>query len=125
MLRPTLFPPLHPNTVEVRYGKIPLAAAGRASPGQGQNTVMAVPVFPGTSWLSFSSHRNTGFSMRALAWYRHALKADWVTPADVKKVFRRANVLKDLEPRIGKSNRVYEVLNHKHSLTLKNDLAPA
>jgi len=63
--------------------------------------------------------------MRALAWYRHALKADWVTPADVKKVFRRANVLKDLEPRIGKSNRVYEVLNHKHSLTLKNDLAPA
>ena len=25
---------------------------------------------------------------------------------------------KDLEPMIGKSNRVYEVLNHKHSLTI-------
>ena len=27
--------------------------------------------------------------------------------------------IKDLEPMIGKSNRVYEVLNHKRSLTLK------
>lgn len=27
--------------------------------------------------------------------------------------------VKDLEPMIGKSNRVYEVLNHKRSLTLK------
>lgn len=26
---------------------------------------------------------------------------------------------KDLEPMIGKSNRVYEILNHKRSLTLK------
>ena len=57
--------------------------------------------------------------MRALAGYRHALKADWAAPADVKKDFRRANVLRDLEPMIGKSNRVYEVLNHKRSLTLK------
>lgn len=27
--------------------------------------------------------------------------------------------IKDLEPMIGKSNRVYEILNHKRSLTLK------
>ena len=27
--------------------------------------------------------------------------------------------IKDLDPMIGKSNRVYEVLNHKRSLTLK------
>jgi HTH-type transcriptional regulator/antitoxin HigA len=27
--------------------------------------------------------------------------------------------VKDLEPMIGKSNRVYEVLNHKRPLTLK------
>jgi len=27
--------------------------------------------------------------------------------------------IKDLEPMIGRSNRVYEVLNHKRSLTLK------
>ena len=27
--------------------------------------------------------------------------------------------VKDLEPMIGKSNRVYEILNHKRSLTLK------
>ncbi len=27
--------------------------------------------------------------------------------------------VKDLEPMIGKSNRVYEILNHKRALTLK------
>jgi len=30
-----------------------------------------------------------------LAWYRHALKADWATPADVKADFRNASILKD------------------------------
>ena len=30
-----------------------------------------------------------------LAWYRHALKAGWAAPADVKKDFRSASVLKD------------------------------
>ena len=30
-----------------------------------------------------------------LAWYRHALKADWAAPADVKKDFRNASILKD------------------------------
>ena len=32
---------------------------------------------------------------------------------------RRDLTVKDLEPMIGKSNRVYEILNHKRSLTLK------
>lgn len=32
---------------------------------------------------------------------------------------QRGLTVKDLEPMIGKSNRVYEILNHKRSLTLK------
>ncbi len=32
---------------------------------------------------------------------------------------RKDLTVKDLEPMIGKSNRVYEILNHKRSLTLK------
>ncbi len=32
---------------------------------------------------------------------------------------RKSLTVKDLEPMIGKSNRVYEILNHKCSLTLK------
>ena len=31
----------------------------------------------------------------ALAWYRHALKADWSSPADVKQDFGNASILKD------------------------------
>ncbi|MGH8659774.1 MAG: type II toxin-antitoxin system HigB family toxin [Gammaproteobacteria bacterium] len=30
-----------------------------------------------------------------LAWYRHALKADWASPADVKADFRNASILRD------------------------------
>ena len=30
-----------------------------------------------------------------LAWYRYALNADWQTPADVKREFRNASILKD------------------------------
>lgn len=32
---------------------------------------------------------------------------------------RQGLTVKDLEPMIGKSNRVYEILNHKRNLTLK------
>jgi len=32
---------------------------------------------------------------------------------------RKGLTVKDLEPMIGKSNRVYEILSHKRSLTLK------
>lgn len=31
----------------------------------------------------------------ALAWYRHALRADWASPADVKADFRSASILRD------------------------------
>jgi mRNA interferase HigB len=31
----------------------------------------------------------------ALAWYRFALKADWASPADLKRDFRSASILKD------------------------------
>jgi HTH-type transcriptional regulator/antitoxin HigA len=38
----------------------------------------------------------------------------------IKFEMERKNLtVKDLEPMIGKSNRVYEILNHKRSLTLK------
>lgn len=30
-----------------------------------------------------------------LAWYRHVLKADWKSPAEVKADFRNASILKD------------------------------
>jgi mRNA interferase HigB len=30
-----------------------------------------------------------------LAWYRHALRADWVAPADVKRDFGHASILRD------------------------------
>ncbi len=30
-----------------------------------------------------------------LAWYRHALKADWRSPADVKREFGTASILRD------------------------------
>ncbi len=30
-----------------------------------------------------------------LAWYRHALNADWSTPADIKRDFTAASILKD------------------------------
>jgi len=30
-----------------------------------------------------------------LAWYRHALKADWASPTAVKRDFRNASILKD------------------------------
>lgn len=31
----------------------------------------------------------------ALAWYRHALQADWSAPADVKRDFGSASILQD------------------------------
>lgn len=31
----------------------------------------------------------------ALAWYRHALKANWTTPAEVKADFKNASILKN------------------------------
>jgi mRNA interferase HigB len=31
----------------------------------------------------------------ALAWYRHALRANWTTPADIKEDFGSASILRD------------------------------
>jgi len=31
----------------------------------------------------------------SLAWYRHALHADWSSPSDVKQDFRNSSILKD------------------------------
>lgn len=31
----------------------------------------------------------------ALAWYRHALRADWAEPSDVKQDMRNASILRD------------------------------
>ena len=46
---------------------------------------------------------------------------DWPNPVEAIKfeMARRELAIKDLEPVIGKSNQVYEVLNYKRSLTLK------
>ncbi len=30
-----------------------------------------------------------------MAWYRHARKAEWSTPADIKREFRSASILKE------------------------------
>jgi mRNA interferase HigB len=37
----------------------------------------------------------TDAAQPALAWYRRALQADWVSPAQVKLEFRNASILKD------------------------------
>jgi HTH-type transcriptional regulator/antitoxin HigA len=54
---------------------------------------------------------------------RHALKADCASPAEVKAIkFRMEQcglTSEDLEPMIGRLNRVYEVLNRTRPLTLK------
>jgi len=47
-------------------------------------------------------------------------KLDLPDPVEAIKfeMERKGLTVKDLEPMIGKSNRVYEILNHKRSLTL-------
>ena len=46
-----------------------------------------------------------------LAWYRHVLKADWATPADVKKDFRNASILKG-------SRVVFNIAGNKYRLVV-------
>jgi len=46
---------------------------------------------------------------QTLAWYRHALKADWATPADVKEDFRNASILKD-------GRAVFNIAGNKYRL---------
>jgi len=44
-------------------------------------------------WEGCSAH--TDVKEPALAWYRRVLKADWASPAAVKKDFGTASILKD------------------------------
>lgn len=44
-------------------------------------------------WEGKSSHEDAREPV--LAWYRHALAADWRSPADVKQDFRTASILRD------------------------------
>ena len=46
-----------------------------------------------------------------LAWYRHALKADWAAPADVKADFRNASILKD-------GRAVFNIAGNKYRLVV-------
>ena len=39
--------------------------------------------------------RNADAREPLLAWYRHALRADWRTPAEVKRDFGTASILRD------------------------------
>lgn len=44
-------------------------------------------------WETDPSH--TDAIQPTLAWYRHVLKANWATPAEVKADFKNASILKD------------------------------
>lgn len=44
-------------------------------------------------WEKTPSHADA--KEPTLAWYRHTLKADWATPAQVKQDLRSASILKD------------------------------
>ena len=46
-----------------------------------------------------------------LAWYRHALKADWRAPADVKRDFGTASILRD-------GRVVFNVAGNKYRLVV-------
>lgn len=46
-----------------------------------------------------------------LAWYRHALKADWETPTDVKRDFGNASILRD-------GRTVFNIAGNKYRLVV-------
>ena len=46
-----------------------------------------------------------------LAWYRHALKADWQSPADAKREFGTASVLRD-------GRMVFNIAGNKYRLVV-------
>jgi len=46
-----------------------------------------------------------------LAWYRHALTADWSAPADAKQDFRKASTLKD-------GRAVFNISGNKYRLVV-------
>lgn len=46
-----------------------------------------------------------------LSWYRHALKADWTTPADVKRSFGSASILQN-------GRVVFNIAGNKYQLVV-------
>lgn len=44
-------------------------------------------------WLQNPKHRDSREPI--LAWYKHALAADWSSPAEVKRDFKTASILKN------------------------------
>jgi mRNA interferase HigB len=46
-----------------------------------------------------------------LAWYRHVLKADWRSPADVKREFSSASILRD-------GRAVFNIAGNKYRLVV-------
>ena len=46
-----------------------------------------------------------------LAWYRHALKADWSSPADIKREFANASILKN-------GRAVFNIAGNKYRLVV-------
>jgi antitoxin component HigA of HigAB toxin-antitoxin module len=56
------------------------------------------------------------------AWYEDSKREAWIQSAEIKVQYLSTNLsglfVHELEPLIGKSNRVYEVLNRKRPLTL-------
>jgi len=58
-----------------------------------------------------------------LAWYRHALAADWSAPADVKQDFRNASILKESLPHersecFGYGRAVFNIAGNKYRLVV-------
>ena len=47
-----------------------------------------------------------------LAWYRHAIKADWASPSELKLDFNNASILKD-------SRVVFNICGNKYRLIVK------
>jgi mRNA interferase HigB len=47
----------------------------------------------------------------ALAWYRHTLKADWASPAELKRDIGTASILKD-------GRAVFNIAGNKHRIVV-------
>jgi len=47
-----------------------------------------------------------------LAWYRHVLRSDWRSPAEVKREFRTASVLRD-------GRMVFNIAGNKYRLVVR------
>lgn len=60
-------------------------------------------------WLSHSAHADAREPI--LAWYRHVLKAEWTSPADLKREFGTASILRD-------GRAVFNIAGNKHRLVV-------